>query len=192
MNWSLSCLLWVGPACELPLRLEGHQEHLQLQLGVRTLSMSMIVGAHGCADAWPHAVTLRAHGLGGACGCVRFHSATKFVHFGTCVRRVCKAFVCMSNHRTHHPGCMAAPYAVRAPRPSASPKSKTLDSLFHEARLLHRLRSQEGFVEKALCRSLSSIHLLYYQALAGGLSDSFDPATRIHNLQPNLTGGTVR
>ena len=32
---------------------------------------------------------------------------------------------------------------------------------------------------KVLCRSLSSIHILYNQALVGGLSDSFDPATRI-------------
>ena len=33
--------------------------------------------------------------------------------------------------------------------------------------------------KKVLCGSLSSIHILYHQALVGGLSDSFDPATRI-------------
>jgi len=32
------------------------------------------------------------------------------------------------------------------------------------------------------CRSLSSIHIPYNQALVGGLSDRFDPATRIANL----------
>ena len=43
--------------------------------------------------------------------------------------------------------------------------------------------------EKVHCRSLSSIHILYNQALVGGLSNSFDPATRIVNLQ--LTGGSA-
>ena len=39
---------------------------------------------------------------------------------------------------------------------------------------------------KVLHKSLSSIHILYNQALVGGLSDSFDPATRIGNLQLNV------
>ena len=38
--------------------------------------------------------------------------------------------------------------------------------------------------KKVHCGSLSSIHIHYNQALVGGLSDTFDPATRIHNLQP--------
>ena len=42
---------------------------------------------------------------------------------------------------------------------------------------------------KVLHRSLSSIHILYNQALVGGLSDSFDPATRIANFQ--LPGGST-
>ena len=42
---------------------------------------------------------------------------------------------------------------------------------------------------KVLHRSLSSIHILYNQALVGGLSDSFDPATRIGNIQ--LNGGST-
>ena len=41
--------------------------------------------------------------------------------------------------------------------------------------------------KKVHCRSLSSIHILYNQALVGGLSDSSDPATRIVNL--SLLGG---
>ena len=40
------------------------------------------------------------------------------------------------------------------------------------------------------CRSLSSIHILYHQALVGGLSDTFEPATWIRNLQ--LYGGRKR
>ena len=43
--------------------------------------------------------------------------------------------------------------------------------------------------EKVLCRSLSSIHILYNQALVGGLSDSFDPAVRIAKFQEN--GGST-
>ena len=43
---------------------------------------------------------------------------------------------------------------------------------------------------KVLPRSLSSIHILYNQALVGGLSDSFDPATRIANVKVN--GGSKR
>ena len=39
------------------------------------------------------------------------------------------------------------------------------------------------------CRSLSSTHVLYNQALVGGLSVSFDPARQIHNLQ--LPGGST-
>ena len=37
-------------------------------------------------------------------------------------------------------------------------------------------------------RPLSSIRILYNQALVGGLSDSFDPDTRIPNIQ--LNGGS--
>ena len=43
--------------------------------------------------------------------------------------------------------------------------------------------------KKVLCRSLSSIHILYNQASVGGLSDSFDSATRIDNIQ--LDGGSI-
>ena len=43
--------------------------------------------------------------------------------------------------------------------------------------------------ENLLSSSLSSIHILYNQALVGGLSDTFDPATRNHNLQ--LPGGST-
>ena len=43
--------------------------------------------------------------------------------------------------------------------------------------------------KKVHCRSLSSIHILYNQALVGGLSDSSDPATRIVNL--SLDGGSI-
>ena len=43
--------------------------------------------------------------------------------------------------------------------------------------------------EKVLCRSLSSIHILYNQALVGGLSTSLDPGTRIVNLP--LNGGST-
>ena len=44
--------------------------------------------------------------------------------------------------------------------------------------------------EKVHCRSLSSIHILYNQALVEGLSVSFDPATRIGNVQ--LDGGSMK
>ena len=40
------------------------------------------------------------------------------------------------------------------------------------------------------CRSLSSIHILYNQALVGGLSDTFDPAPRIANV--SSAGGSIR
>ena len=43
--------------------------------------------------------------------------------------------------------------------------------------------------KKVQCRSLSSIHILYHQALVGGLSDSSDPARRIVNL--SLDGGST-
>ena len=43
--------------------------------------------------------------------------------------------------------------------------------------------------KKVLCRSLSSIHILYNQASVGGLSDSFDSATLIDNIQ--LDGGST-
>ena len=42
--------------------------------------------------------------------------------------------------------------------------------------------------EKVLCRSLSTIHILYNQALVGGLRTNPDPARQIVNLQ--LNGGT--
>ena len=42
--------------------------------------------------------------------------------------------------------------------------------------------------KKVHCKSLSSIHIFYNQALVGGLSDTFDPATRIGNIQ--LAGGS--
>ena len=49
--------------------------------------------------------------------------------------------------------------------------------------------SHEGFERESplYCRSLSSIHILYNQALVGGLSTSLDPGTRIVNLP--LNGG---
>ena len=43
--------------------------------------------------------------------------------------------------------------------------------------------------EKVHSRSLSSIHILYNQALVGGLRDTFDPATRIGNV--SLAGGSI-
>ena len=42
---------------------------------------------------------------------------------------------------------------------------------------------------KVHCRSLSSIHILYNQALVGGLSDTFDPGWRTCHLQ--LNGGST-
>ena len=41
----------------------------------------------------------------------------------------------------------------------------------------------KGLSEKLLSSSLSSIHILYNQALVGGLSVSYVPATRIDNIQ---------
>ena len=38
--------------------------------------------------------------------------------------------------------------------------------------------------EKVPCRSLSSAHIDYKQAIVGGLSDTLDPARQIGNLQP--------
>ena len=43
--------------------------------------------------------------------------------------------------------------------------------------------------EKSLSSSLSSIHILYNQALVGGLSVSYVPATHIANIQ--LNGGSI-
>ena len=43
--------------------------------------------------------------------------------------------------------------------------------------------------EKVVCRSLSSIHILYNQALVGGLSMNATPARQIVNLQ--LPGGST-
>ena len=37
--------------------------------------------------------------------------------------------------------------------------------------------------EKVPCRSLSSTHIDYKQAIVGGLSDNLDPARQIVNLQ---------
>ena len=45
--------------------------------------------------------------------------------------------------------------------------------------------------KKVHCMSLSSIHILYNQALAGGLSDSFDPIMHIGNFQ-SAGGSTLR
>ena len=49
----------------------------------------------------------------------------------------------------------------------------------------------KGLSEKSLTSSsyLSSIHILYIQALVGGLSVSYVPATRIDNIQ--LAGGSM-
>ena len=44
--------------------------------------------------------------------------------------------------------------------------------------------------KKVHCRSLSSIHILYNQALVRGLSDSFDPPRWIGNV--SLIGGSTR
>ena len=48
----------------------------------------------------------------------------------------------------------------------------------------------KGLSEKLLSSSLRSIYTLYNQALVGGLSVSYVPATRIYNIQ--LPGGTRR
>ena len=48
----------------------------------------------------------------------------------------------------------------------------------------------KGLSEKSLSSSLISIHILYNQALVGGLSVSYVPATRIDNIQ--LHGGSRR
>ena len=48
----------------------------------------------------------------------------------------------------------------------------------------------KGLSEKSLSSSLISIHILYNQALVGGVSDSSDPATRIVNL--SLHGVSTR
>ena len=42
------------------------------------------------------------------------------------------------------------------------------------------------------CRSLSSIHILYNHALVGGLSDRFDPATRIANVSLKVVRHSAR
>jgi hypothetical protein len=58
--------------------------------------------------------------------------------------------------------------------------------------LLHvcfRLKGHTKVLSKNVhCRSLSSIHILYNQALVGGLSAIFHPATRIALVQ--LPGGS--
>ena len=46
----------------------------------------------------------------------------------------------------------------------------------------------KGLSEKSLSSSLSSIHILYNQALVDGLSVSYVPATWIDNIQ--LDGGS--
>ena len=71
----------------------------------------------------------------------------------------------MNNHRTRHPGCMAAVRGATAKMAS------------HEARLLQAKVTAKVLSKKVHCRSLSSIHILY----------NHDPVQALYSLPGQCT-----